>query len=139
MRQYLHYIYIPWLKWLANLTVIMVIFGFVFPNPTNKWLELGMGWTVSMAIAMLFAYWALHKEHLQGKRLALFLVSWVLIMSLMEILTSYYTFWSPFFTILHYQYAVQVLLEILGVLIMVKVQRRQKAYLAMAKGMNLDS
>jgi len=139
MRQFLHYLYIPWLKWLTNLTVIMMIFGFVFPNPTNKWLELGIGWTASLAVAMLFTYWALSKEALQGKRLAVFLLSWVIIMSLMEILISYYTFWSPFFTILRYEYAVQVLFEILGVLIMVKVMRRQKAYKAVAQGINMDA
>lgn len=139
MKSYLKFVYIPLLKWLANLTLIMLVFGYLITNPLNQWLELGIGWTLSMLIAMFFTYWACHREVLHGKRLALFILFWVVITAGMEIFLSYYTFWSPFFTLLRFEFAVQMLAEILGILIIVKVLRRQHAYNIAAEGINLES
>ncbi|MDD5437779.1 MAG: hypothetical protein PHC70_01400 [Patescibacteria group bacterium] len=139
MKRYFPLIYIPVLKWLANVTIVMIVFGYLFPNPLNKWLELGIGWTLSMGIAMFFAYWACHKEVPQGKQLGLLILFWAVITALMEMLLSYYTFWDPFFTLLNYAFAVQLLLEILGILIIVKVLRRQRAYNVAAEGINLEA
>ena len=138
MRKYLPFVYIPLLKWLANLTLIMLVFGYLLTTPLNPWLELGIGWTLSMLIAMFFTYWACHKEIFQGKKLALFIACWVVITAGMEMFLSYYTFWSPFFTLLRFEFAVQMLAEILGILIIIKVLRRQHAYNIAAEGINLE-
>ncbi|MDD2785569.1 MAG: hypothetical protein PHS79_01595 [Patescibacteria group bacterium] len=139
MKNYLKLIYIPFVKWLANLTAIMLVFGYLFPTPTNKWVELGIGWTVSMLIAMLFAYWACHKDVPYGRKLAIMIALWVVITTIMEIFLSYYTFWQPFFTILRYEFAVQVILEVIGILIVVKVLRRHQAYNVAVEGINLET
>lgn len=139
MKKYLPYIYIPLVKWLANLTVVMVIYGWIFPNPTDKWFELGLGWAISLVIAMLFAYWAMHWEVPHGKVLALMILLWVAVTAVMEMFISYYSFWNPFFTLLRYEFAVQILFEILGILIMVKVLRRRHAYNTVVEGINLET
>ena len=138
MKKYFPLIYIPLLNWLANLTAVIFMFGFLFPNPLNQWLELSIGWLLSMAIAMFFAYWACHKEVPHGKQLGLLILFWVAIQAIMEMLLSYYTFWDPFFTVLHYAFAVQILMEVLGILVIVKVMRRQRAYNIAAEGINLE-
>ncbi|MFA6099568.1 MAG: hypothetical protein WC750_01660 [Patescibacteria group bacterium] len=138
MKKYLKLIYIPLLKWLANMTVVMVIFGYLFPNPLNKWLELSLGWAVSLLVAMFFTYWACHREVPHGKQLGLLIIFWVVVTVLMEMFLSYYTFYDPFFTLVRYEFAVQMLLEILGILTIVKVLRRQHAYNVAAEGINLE-
>lgn len=139
MRHYIKIIYIPLLKWLANLTVIMLIFGYLFPTPLNKWLELGIGWTISMLVAMLFAYWACHKDIPFGKRLGIMIAFWAIITAVMEIFLSYYTFWKPFYTLLRYEFAVQLIFEIIGILIVVKMLRRHQAYDVAVEGINLET
>lgn len=139
MKKYFKLFYIPLLKWLANVTVIMIIFGYLFPNPMNKWLELGMGWVLSGLIAMFFTYLACRKEVPHGKQLGFMILFWVLVTSVMEIFLSYYTFYSPLFTFLRYEFAVQVLVEIVGILAMVKTLRRQHAYNTAAEGINLEA
>lgn len=139
MRKYWSYIYIPLVKWLANLTVVVVVFSYILPSSMNKWLELGIGWAISCLIAMLFAYWAMHEVIPHGKDLAIMILIWAVITALMEMLISYYSFWDPFYTLLRYEFAVQLLVEVLGVLIMVKVLRRQHAYSHAAEGINLGN
>lgn len=138
MSKYFPWIYIPLLKWLANVTVMMIVFGYLFPNPINTWVEMGIGWVLSLGIAMFFAYWACHKDVPHGKQLGLFIVFWAVVTAIMEMLLSYYTFWDPFFTLVRYEFAAQLIIEIIGILIIVKVLRRHHAYNIAAEGINLE-
>lgn len=133
------FIYIPLLKWVMNLTVMILVFGYIFPTATSKWFDLAIGWSLSLPIAMLFAYWTCQKFIPYGKSLALMIVSWVFVTAIMEIVLGYYKFFELFATLFRYEFAVQMLIEIVGILIMVKVMRRQRAYQLAAEGINLES
>ncbi len=137
--KYLPYIYIPMIKWLASMTMIMVVFGYIFPNPFKSWIELIMGLSISLVVAMVFAYWALRKAIPHGKDLAIFVVLWLVMTTLMEMMLSYYSYFSPLFTVLRYEFAMQLFVEVIGILALVLVLRRHQAYSKLAEGINLES
>lgn len=137
--KYVPYIYIPMLKWLANMTLIMVVFGYIFPNPFASWIELIMGLSISLVVAMVFGYWALRKTIPHGKDLAILVGLWLIMTVLMEMMLSYYSYFSPLFTVLRYEFAMQLFVEIIGVLALVLVLRRQRAYSNLAEGINLEN
>ncbi|HPN15113.1 MAG TPA: hypothetical protein PLF71_03300 [bacterium] len=137
--KYLPYIYIPMIKWLANMTLIMVVFGYIFPSPFSQWVELIMGLSLSLVVAMVFGYWALRKNIPHGKDLAVFIGLWLIMTALMEMMLSYYSYFSPLFTVLRYEFAMQLFVEVIGLLALVLVLRRQRAYSHLAEGINLES
>lgn len=136
MKKYLYFL-VPPLKWLVNLTVIMLTYNYVFPEITNKWLSLGLGWTLSALVAAPFAYWAFHRQLPTDRQLGIFIGTWLVISLIMDLLVSLMSYSESWTMIFRYEFIVQYLLEILVILVLHRVRKRHNAYHLAAEGIEL--
>ena len=136
MKKYL-YVLVPIVKWTFNLIAVMLLFGYVVPQ-INKWIDLGIGWVVSGLIAMLFSYWAFHRQLPTDRQLAVFIAFWVVITFVLDAILGFLAYPSFTYMVIHYEYAAQILFEIFGILLMARVMRRHRAYHEAVEGIDLE-
>jgi len=138
MKTYIYFV-VPLAKWVTNILFMMLIFGFLFPNPIAPWVDLIIGWSVSAILAAPFAYWAFKKQIPTDKQLGIFILSWVVVTALIEAVVDFIVQPLPWMYLLRYEFLVQTLLEIMVVLLMARIMRRQYAYHMAAPGIDLDA
>lgn len=139
MKKYL-YVIVPLCKWIVNTLMVIFVFNYLYTNPINAWLDLVIGWSMPALIAAPFAYWAFHKKLPTDKQLGIFILFWAGVTVAMEALLTIATW--PFFmfttVIVRYEFLVQLIIEILVILIMARVLRRQQAYHEAVEGIELQ-
>jgi len=133
MKRYI-YVAIPALKWIANYLAMFAIFMYLIPVAINRWVEMGIGWAVSGLIAAPFAYWAFKSRVPSDRQLGIFIGFWVLTTLFMESIVDFLTLPDFLSFVLRYEFAVQTLVEIMAVLFMHRVMKRQQAYHKTAEG-----
>ena len=134
MKKY-QYVLIPFLKWVTNFAVIMVVFNYVLVNPLGNWVDNAVGLTISALVAAAFAYWAFHQKVPADKQLAWFIGFWVIVTFLSEMTLDILTLFRPFSMLFRWEFLVQTLVELLAVLVMSRVMKRHQAYQETAEGM----
>ena len=127
MKKYL-YVLTPWVKWLANFVIIMLVFTYLVPASFNKYLDLSIGWVISFLLAMVFAYWAFYKTLPSDKQLFVYLIIWIVVTLIMELIIDVISFPDPLSMFLRYELLVQIILEIAGVFVIHRAMKRQQAY-----------
>ncbi len=137
MKKYLYFV-VPLAKWFANTLLIIGIFSFVFPVPIAPWVDLIIGWTISAFLAAPFAYWAFKDKLPSDKELGIFILSWVVVTVILEVIIALIYQPNPWMVLFRYEFLVQTILEIAAILVMARVMRRQNAYHMAAPGIDLD-
>ncbi|MFZ6015229.1 MAG: hypothetical protein ACOYUZ_02620 [Patescibacteria group bacterium] len=122
------YLFIPMGKWLVNTLMIFVFFSYVFANVRIIWLSLAAGWLLSALVAAPFAYFTFKFRIPSDKELGLFILSWFLVTLLLEIVFAFYGFTPLSIAVFRYEFFVQVVFEVIVILVIARVMRRQDAY-----------
>jgi hypothetical protein len=137
MKKY-SYIAIPLAKWVTNIILMIILFGYIFPVPIAPWVDLAIGWPVAALIAAPFAYWAFKAKIPTDKELGFFILWWVLVTVAGETIMAIIYQPNPWIVLVRYEFLVQTIFEIAAILIMARVMRRQNAYQVAAPGIDLD-
>ncbi len=137
MKTYLYFV-VPLAKFFANLLLMIVVFSYIFPVPIAPWVDMIIGFTLSTILAAPFAYWAFKNQIPTGKQLSWFVLAWVGITVLAEIIIDFIFHAGVWVYIFRYEFLVQTLLEVAVILIMARVMRRQNAYHLAAPGIDFE-
>jgi hypothetical protein len=137
MKKY-HYIVAPLAKWVVNVIAMILLFGYIFPVPTEPWIDLAIGWPIAAIIAAPFAYWAFKKQLPTDKELGIFILLWVVVTAVIETTMAIIVQPNPWSVLFRYEFLVQTLFEIAAILVMARVMRRQHAYHMAAPGIILE-
>ena len=127
MKKYL-YVLIPFLKWLVDFILIMLVFGYVMVKPYGLWLDMTVGFGLAAVVAGFFAYWAFHKGVPTDKQLAVFIGCWAVVTFISEATLDFLTLYRPLKILLRWEFLVQTLIEIAVVLAMSRIMKRHQVY-----------
>ena len=136
MKKYL-YVLIPTLKWFANFGVVFLVFNYLYTTPINKWVDMAVGWCLAFVVAAPFAYWAFHRRVLPDKQLAWFVGIWVVVTFAINVIVYLVAMPRPWLMLFRYEFAVQMVLEILAILVMARVMKRHQVYHETAEGIEI--
>ena len=127
MRKF-KYPLIPFLNWVANYSVIVILVRYIFPLWLPAWIDLAFVWIIAGILAMAFSYWAFHAKILSNRQLGWYIGIWVIVKIFMEGLISFMGYTDPLFLVVRYEFFVNIIFEILGILLMYRVAKRHQAH-----------
>ncbi|MBU2566218.1 hypothetical protein KKG46_01515 [Patescibacteria group bacterium] len=119
---------IPFLNWIANYAIVILLVRYIFPLWFPSWISLAIVWIIAGILAMIFSYWAFHTKILSNRQLGWFIGVWVIIKILMEGIISFMGYTDPLFLVVRYEFFVNTIFEILGILLMYRVSKRHQAH-----------
>ncbi len=137
MKTYLYFV-VPIAKFFANSLLMMLIFRYVFPTPIAPWVDMIIGFSLSTILATPFAYWAFKPQIPTNQQLTSFIFAWVVITLLAEIIIDFILHTNVWMYVFRYEFLVQTILEIIAILVMFYVMRRQNAYRLAAPGIDFE-
>jgi uncharacterized RDD family membrane protein YckC len=132
---WLRSISITFLAWLARLVLSAVVLQYVIPFPWSGYMVAVPMWVLAVAVVFAAAEWAFHAQ-LPGKRETVtFVVSWVGLTVVLQVMYSFFLFGTVLPFINSLEIYIQYVLEILTIVTVAYLARRRRVKDSLGEGM----
>ena len=132
---WLRSISITFLAWLVRLFLSALILQYVIPSSWRGYAVAAPMWLLGIGVVFAAAEWAFH-ERLPGKRETLiFLISWIGLTVVLQIMYSFFLFGTVLPFINSLEIYIQYVFEILTILVVAYLTRRRRIKDTLGEGM----